>query len=354
MALAHRIKLIVKDTNEERKQNRLALLVRACTHPSFAAYSDHAKMYNGQDESDLVAGSGRGVVRTEDSATREIARELQALDAQYLNVQADFHNGSMASLGNSLLGLIASEYLHLRYPNLPNRVLKAALSAYVGPTTLSDVAAELGITAQGIVRWDRDGKKGIIAQRTMSREAFADAMRAIVAVIFQEQGLTAARDFVHAKLLSRLIPIVDLLKFDNPKRSLSLLMRKLGKERPQSRLIAETGRLSINPIFVVGVWSGTEKLGEGTGSAIRMAEFRAAQDALRRFYLSETPSTSISLPSTTLDMELDTDLDAESRAGSFAFKDIWSVDHPVGLKTTASAFQPGPLGVSEVTYNSRS
>lgn len=41
-----------------------------------------------------------------------------------------------------------------------------------------------------------------------------------------------------------------------------------------TRLLKETGRHSISPIFVVGVYSGADKLGEGFGSSLKMAEYR--------------------------------------------------------------------------------
>lgn len=40
------------------------------------------------------------------------------------------------------------------------------------------------------------------------------------------------------------------------------------------RLLRETGRLSSTPIFVVGVFTGKDKLGEGFGSSLKMAEYR--------------------------------------------------------------------------------
>lgn len=42
----------------------------------------------------------------------------------------------------------------------------------------------------------------------------------------------------------------------------------------RDRLLKETGRLSNSPIFVVGIFSGADKLGEGFGSSLRMAEYR--------------------------------------------------------------------------------
>ena len=62
-------------------------------------------------------------------------------------------NANLAALGNSLLGLFASEFIHSSYPHLPTRVLKAAVSAYVGPLTCSNVAREMGVPQ--LLRWNR-------------------------------------------------------------------------------------------------------------------------------------------------------------------------------------------------------
>lgn len=86
--------------------------------------------------------------------------------------------------------------------------------------------------------------------------------------------------------MSRKADIAGLLKFPNPKLTLAATLAKFGRERPLTRMIAETGRLSIAPVFVSGVYSGSTKLGEGYGSSIAMSEFRANEDALRRIYLS--------------------------------------------------------------------
>lgn len=81
-------------------------------------------------------------------------------------------------------------------------------------------------------------------------------------------------------------------------------------------MLKETGRFSNSPIFVVGIYSGADKLGEGFGSSLKMAEYRvcsfylyslatnsntsqAAEDALHRLYLTQTPSHLLRLPSST-------------------------------------------------------
>ena len=66
-------------------------------------------------------------------------------------------NGQLAVMGNTLMGLFASEYLHASYPHLPLRVLKAAVSAHVGPLTCASVAQEMGATP--LLRWHRQVRR---------------------------------------------------------------------------------------------------------------------------------------------------------------------------------------------------
>ncbi|KAF8892094.1 ribonuclease III domain-containing protein [Infundibulicybe gibba] len=205
-------------------------------------------------------------------------------------------NAQLAPLGNALMGLFASEYLHASYPYLPTRVLKAAVTAHVGPLTSASVAQEMGATS--LLRWHR-------SPNTPSRpallhsEALSSIPRAITALIYQKRSLLSARQFVHSFFLGREIDLRGMIKFRDPKKALLEMVAKFDRERPQSRLLKETGRFSNSPVFVVGIFSGSDQLGEGFGSSLKMAEFRAAEDALHRVYLTRTPSHLVQLPTTT-------------------------------------------------------
>ena len=62
-------------------------------------------------------------------------------------------NAQLATLGNSLMGLFAAEYIQAKYPYLPTRVMKAAVTAHVGPPSCDSVAKEMG--ASPLLRWHR-------------------------------------------------------------------------------------------------------------------------------------------------------------------------------------------------------
>ncbi|KAG8716406.1 hypothetical protein FRC11_013389 [Ceratobasidium sp. 423] len=95
------------------------------------------------------------------------------------------------------------------------------------------------------------------------------------------------------------LDIRPLLKFNDPKLALINTVRKYQREPPISRLLQESGRQSNSPIFIVGIFSGEDKLGEGFGSSLKIAEYRAAEDAMHRLYLTRQPLTDSMLPTTT-------------------------------------------------------
>ncbi|GAA5992565.1 hypothetical protein JCM10908_002665 [Rhodotorula pacifica] len=257
------------------------------------------------------------------------------------------HNGALAALGNSLLGTFALELVLSSFPHLPTRAAKAALTLYVGPKSLANVAqlawgvgpsrlekalvgreeegkvgrkerayghlvqgrggakkmgnevgAKEGAAGPGLIRWNRKPTSPT-KDAVLYEDALASVARALVGLVHETHGFAAARTFCRAHFLSRLIAptsttlpspaassdILPLLKFSNPNRVLSLSLTSHGLPALRHSLLKESGRLTAHPTFVTGAFSGDVKLGEGFGSSIRMSEWRASEDALRRVYL---------------------------------------------------------------------
>ncbi|KAH8093806.1 60S ribosomal protein L3 [Cristinia sonorae] len=238
-------------------------------------------------------------------------------------------NANLAALGNSLLGLFATEYVNATFPHLPTRVLKAAVSAYVGPTTCAHIATEMG--AQPLLRWNRTPNTPT-RPAVLHADAMASIPRALTAAVYQQHSLAAARKFVHRFFLSRDVDLRSMIKFRDPKLALRETVAKFGRERPVSRLLKETGRYSLTPVFVVGIYSGAEKLGEGFGSSLKMAEFRAAEDSLLRLYLTRQPPHLVQLPSSTF---------------SSGVGDIFTAKG-----NAVGSYTPGTMADSEVLYGS--
>jgi dsRNA-specific ribonuclease len=126
-------------------------------------------------------------------------------------------------------------------------------------------------------------------------------VRALVGALHLHAGASASKAFHAEHILSRHLQLHQLFAFTHPTRDLSRLCLREGFEPPVARLISETGRHSRSPVFVVGVYSGEDKLGEGAGSSLNEGRVRAAAAALRSWYLYSPTPDDIVLPS---DMEL--------------------------------------------------
>ena len=166
-------------------------------------------------------------------------------------------NTNLAVLGNSLLGLFATEFVHASYPHLPVRVVKAAVSAYVGPTTCADVAREMG--AAPLLRWYRAVSRAITSYGSRSHalqpntllrpavlhhEALSSVGRALIALVYQERSMEAAKKFAHDYFLSRDIDLRAMIKLANPKKALALTVEKFGREKPVSRCLSRPCRFT--------------------------------------------------------------------------------------------------------------
>ncbi|KAK7539442.1 mitochondrial 54S ribosomal protein mL44 [Phyllosticta citribraziliensis] len=253
----------------------------------------------------------------------------------------DFNNASLATLGEDLMGYYVSEHIICRYPRLPIAVLMATQEAYIGPDALRAITAEWGVESAaapggevdpGYLQFKRldpgtefldyrvgtsrpneqkgqgwrrshtskilyDDQFGDLRGRRMWAKSATGStgvahdmacsrfVRAVVGAIYVHAGREAARDFVHSHFLSRQLDIASLFDFRTPTRDLSKLCAREGFESPVARLLGETGRGSRTPVFVVGVFSGPDKLGEDSGASLDEAKVRATAAALKSWYL---------------------------------------------------------------------
>ncbi|KAL2813721.1 60S ribosomal protein L3 [Aspergillus granulosus] len=115
--------------------------------------------------------------------------------------------------------------------------------------------------------------------------ASASFVRAVMGAIYLHAGRQAAKRFFEQHFLSRHLDISKMFNFSQPARDLSRLCARENYEPPVAKIISETGRRSRHPVFVVGVFSGKDKLGEGAGASLVEARSRAAVAALKGWYL---------------------------------------------------------------------
>ena len=116
-------------------------------------------------------------------------------------------------------------------------------------------------------------------------KASMNFVRALIGALYLHGGRAAAKAFFREHFMSRQLNVASLFNFRHPQRDLSRLCAREGFQPPIARAVSETGRKSRHPVFVIGVFSGNEKLGEGVGSSLDEAQTCAAVAALKGWYL---------------------------------------------------------------------
>ena len=116
-------------------------------------------------------------------------------------------------------------------------------------------------------------------------KAGADFVRAVIGAVYLHCGKRGAKVFVNEHIASRHLDVSKMFTFKEPMRDLSRLCAREGFELPVARILSETGRRSRHPVFVVGVFAGRQKLGDGAGGSLDEARIKASIHALKGWYL---------------------------------------------------------------------
>lgn len=182
----------------------------------------------------------------------------------------DRNNERLEFLGDRVLGLVVAEALVQRFPKEPEGDLARRQAHLVARDSLAAVAREIGLEKHLVVA---EGNPAAAQTPSM----LADALEAVIAALYLDGGLEAARAFV----LPRLEPLMDTAVPRDPKTSLQewSLGRSLGLPH---YLCTNRSGPDHDPIFDVTVTIADKHQASGTGRSKRAAEQEAAKALLDR------------------------------------------------------------------------
>ncbi len=178
-------------------------------------------------------------------------------------------------LGDSVLGLLVAEHVHDVFPSRAEGDLSAMKASVVRGVTLAAAARAAGIPAA--VRVGRGS--GLAGDRDRSSVLEA-VFEALVAAVYLDAGLEAARAFVHRSLGPYLDPTSLLSSLGNPKNSLQELTQAREMGLPTYSVESADGP-DHDRSFTVHVSVGGTVLARASGPSKQAAEKRAAAEALR-------------------------------------------------------------------------
>lgn len=195
-------------------------------------------------------------------------------------------NERLEFLGDSVLGLIVSEFLFAKYPDKLEGGLTKSKSLLVNETTLFRTANALDLGNYIFLSQEEDRAGG------RSRASInADALEAIIGAVYLDGGLAAVRPIVSRYILSHIDAIAADKTFRNFKGELLELLQAQGAPMPRYEVTSEEGP-DHDKTFMVIVYCNGENIGCGTGSSKKDAEQKAAAQALKK--LKSSSSTGIS------------------------------------------------------------
>jgi ribonuclease-3 len=183
-------------------------------------------------------------------------------------------NERMEFLGDSVLGLVTSEYLYRLFPDEHEGQLTKTKSLLVSKAILSRKALSMGLGRFVLLSHSEVESGG--RQRL---SILADAFESVVAAIYLDQGFEEAREFIEYWLLRGSREIVADKRHRNYKSHLQEYVQSTFRTHPVYRIRSQMGP-DHSKLFLVEVMVGRRALGEGRGPNKKEAEQAAARDAL--------------------------------------------------------------------------
>jgi ribonuclease-3 len=184
-------------------------------------------------------------------------------------------NERLELLGDAVLGLVVTETLYADFPDEEEGVLTNYKSLLVNRVNLSRVAHEFTL-GRFLLLNDSEERAG-----GRSRDSIlSDAVEAVIGAMYLDGGLEPARKMIQKHIVTGLSSLLEGTQYKNFKSLLLEYCQRESKTGPLYMVEHEEGP-DHNKIFTVGVFINGSKHGSGTGSSKKVAEQRAAEEALK-------------------------------------------------------------------------
>jgi ribonuclease-3 len=192
------------------------------------------------------------------------------------------NNERLEFLGDAVLELLTSEYLLNAFPDWSEGQLSKSRARLVNAHSLEAAARRLQLGDH--LRLGRgEEKTGGRDKQTL----LADAFEAVLAAVYLDAGLAAARELLrHALFDQMFVEDGERMAESDRKSALQELLQSRGQVPAEYRVVAETGP-DHQKIFEIEVWINGSRLASAEAGTKKEAEQRAARKALALLELAE-------------------------------------------------------------------
>ena len=184
----------------------------------------------------------------------------------------DLHMERQEFLGDAVLGLVISQYLHHHYPELPEGKLSRMRSALVRKESLYEVALVWKLTQYLHV----GESERMVGGGIKSPSIAANAVEAVIGAVFQDGGWEAARKLV-LQAWKNMIKDIGQVDTRDAKSRLQEFTQAKAWGLPEYELL-DRG-VGKSPRFEAKCRVNGELAGSGFGERKKIAEIEAAEQA---------------------------------------------------------------------------
>ena len=203
--------------------------------------------------------------------------EQALVHSSYVNENPGFapaSNERLEFLGDAILGFIVAEELYQRFPQFSEGEMTKLRSSLVRRDALSRMARAISL---GNYLYLGKGEEASGGRRKPAN--LAGALEALIAAIFLDRGLSAARDFVLRSADKELNKVLSQGIEPDYKSQLQEIIQARQQQTPTYKVIEAVGP-DHDRAFTVEVRVGDTVLGRGSGKSKKVAETEAARSAL--------------------------------------------------------------------------
>lgn len=182
-------------------------------------------------------------------------------------------NERLEFLGDSVLSIVVSQYLFEHFTHLPEGELTKIRASLVCEKSLYGFAKQIDLGEHILL--------GKGEENTGGRERpsiLADAFEAVIAAVFLDGGLEAARKHI-LRFIPKDIDNRKPVSFSDHKTILQEIIQKNPEEKVEYKLVGQSGP-DHNKAFKVQVRLNSNVIGTGIGRSKKEAEQMAAKEAL--------------------------------------------------------------------------
>ncbi|MFC2041382.1 ribonuclease III [Chloroflexota bacterium] len=211
--------------------------------------------------------------------------EQALVHSSYINENPGFaldSNERLEFLGDAVLGLIVAEKLYQNFPQFTEGEMTKLRSTLVRRETLARMARAIRL---GDYLYLGKGEEASGGRHKPAN--LAGALEAVIAAIFLDQSLSAAKNFILRLFDAELQKVTDPGAGIDYKSELQELTQARGQQVPTYHIIEATGP-DHDKWFTVEVRLGESVLGRGSGKSKKAAQTEAARSALIRLSKSRT------------------------------------------------------------------